>query len=255
MSPMRPGRLARPVLVAGLMVGLAGAPAAAVADIPEDEVISTPGRQLIHVRIQRGCEDAAVDRVEVRIPNGVYGVLPGAVGDWVAETEVSETEEYEVFGQTRTDRVSLIRWTGGPLPADQFLDFPIYAVFSETDPELAIPVVQGCGLVEEEWTEVPDEDQDRDDLDFPAPTVAVVAPPTTDLATLEAVVEELRGELEQVRTELGELPDGGVAPVPDEALEPLRERIRNLRQRINGLEERLEAIEGRQQEAEGDGEG
>jgi uncharacterized protein YcnI len=262
------GRLARPSLAATLMVALVGAPAAAVADIPEEEVISTPGRQLIHVRIQRGCQDAAVegvdapvDRVEVQIPDGVFAVLPGAVGDWVAETEITETDEYEVFGQTQTERVSVVRWTGGPLPGDQFLDFPIYAVFTEEDPELAFPVIQGCGATEEQWVEEPGEDEDRDDLDFPAPVVAVVPPPTTDLPTLQGIVQETRGqvddlreELEQVRAELGDLPDEVAEPVPDEDLEPVRQRIRNLRQRINDLEAGLEALEaGQPDEGQGNG--
>jgi uncharacterized protein YcnI len=239
--PRRRQLVALTPLIAALLL-TSGAPAAAITFIVEDEVVSSPGRELIHVRVQqppveRGvCEGLPADRVEVRIPDGVYAVLAEAVPGWTTETVVTETDEYEVFGQTQTERVSVVRWTGGPIPENGFLDFGIYAVFSEPREALPFAVVEGCGPEEQTWTEVADEGQDRSDLAAPAPVVDVVPEPTTDLPTLQAAVADLDGRVDELRGQLEE------APGPA------------LRERVAELQERLEAIETRLQEgASGEG--
>lgn len=214
----------------------ATSPAYGIAFVAEDQVISSPGRELIHIRVQeppveRGaCEGLPADRVEVQIPDGVYAVLAEAVPGWTVELEVTETDEYEVFGQTETERVSLVRWTGGSIPEEGFLDFGIYAVFTEPQEALPFPVVEGCGPEKQAWTEVASDGQDRSDLAAPAPVVDVVPEPSTDLPSLEATVADLREQLDEVRGQLEE------APGPA------------LRERVVELEDRLEAIEAQLQE-------
>jgi uncharacterized protein YcnI len=213
----------------------ASAPAAAITFIVEEEVVASPGRELIHVRVQqppveRGvCEGLPADRVEVRIPDGVYAVLAEAVPGWTAETEIIETEEYEVFGQTQTERVSAVRWTGGPIPENGFLDFGIYAVFSEPQEALPFAVIEGCGPEEQTWTEVADDGQDRSDLAAPAPVVNVIPEPTIDLPTLQAAVDDLRGQLDQLRGQVEE------APGP-----ALRDRVAELQERLEAIETQLQ---------------
>jgi periplasmic copper chaperone A len=225
-------RTAVVALTATLSLALA-APVHAVADISEDEVLSTPGRQLIHVRIQRACDDLiATDRLEVQIPDGVYAVLAEAKPGWMVEIETSEVDEYEVFGQTMTERVTAVRWSGGSIDHGEFLDFGIYAVFTETQEELAIPVTQGCGTVEQAWVEVPDDDQDRDELEWPAPTVDVVEPPGTQIAALQAAIDALRSDLDQLASEVSAI-GSRVEDLPGPAL----------RQRVADAEDRLDAIE------------
>ena len=202
--------------------------AAAFATIPEDEVFAREGRrELIHVRIQEGCDDVATDRVEVEIPEGVLAVIPQAVPGWTATTETIETEPYEIFGQEVTERVSRVLWTGGPLATDQFQDFGIAAVFTEPTDELVLPVVQGCGDVDQSWQEVPEEGEERGDLGFPAPVVSVVEPPDTDIPGLQADLGDLRTELEGLRTEfedlrLGEIPGLAAAGAPRRRRAPTR---------------------------------
>jgi uncharacterized protein YcnI len=230
-------RPALAILVAGLMLALA-APVHAVAVIVEDEVFSSPGREVIHVRVQQppvapgACQGLPTDRVEVEIPVGVYAVLAESVPGWTIETETIETDEYEVFGQTQTERISVVRWTGSAIPLGEFQDFGIAAVFTETQDELAFPVTKGCGLDEQAWTEVADDDEDRGDLDFPAPVVDVVPAPTTDLPALQAAVEELRGRLDEVQAQVEE------APGP-----ALRGRVADLEDRLAELEALLEGAE------------
>jgi periplasmic copper chaperone A len=206
-----------------------------VATIPEDEVFAREARrEVIHIRIQEGCDIAATDRVSVQIPEGVLGVIPAAVPGWSATIEVAETEPYELFGQRRTDRVESVEWTGGPLPAEQFQDFGILAVFTEPTDELVIPVTQGCGEEEQSWDEVPQDGEARADLQFPAPVVSVVEPPDTDIAGLQADLGDLRTQLEDLRTEfdglrLGEIPG-----------DRLREQLDDVDARLAEVEEQLE---------------
>ena len=91
-------------------------------------------------------------------------MIPEAVPGWTTETEVVETEPYELFGTTRSERIAVVRWVGGTVPADQFMDFGLHAVVRDAPPELAFPVTQGCGDVTLAWNEVPAEGQDRADL-------------------------------------------------------------------------------------------
>jgi periplasmic copper chaperone A len=228
MSILRRGRVA---LISIALVALPSS-AAAFATIPEDEVFVREGRrELIHIRIQEGCDEAATDRVEVQIPEGVLAVIPQAVPGWTATTETEETEPYEIFGQEQTDRVSRVIWTGGPLEADEFQDFGIAAVFTEPADELVFPVVQGCGSEERSWDEVPEEDQERSDLARPAPVVRVVEPPTTDIPGLQAELGELRTELENLRTEFEDLRLGEIPGTR------LRERLQDVERRLDELEE------------------
>ena len=132
--------------------------AAAFATIPEDEVFARESRrEVIHVRIQEGCDNVATDRVEVEIPEGVVAVIPLAVPGWTVVTETIETDPYEIFGGSATERVSRGLLDGRTAPADQFQDFGIAAVFTEPTDELVLPVTQGCGDVEQSWEEVPEE--------------------------------------------------------------------------------------------------
>jgi uncharacterized protein YcnI len=100
---------------------------------------------------------------------------PAYVPGWQIETELIESEPYERFGETLTERVGVIRWSGGSLPPDAYYDFGVRATFLlDAGQEVAIPVVQRCGDAETAWIEIPSEGQSRDDLEHPAPTVTIV---------------------------------------------------------------------------------
>lgn len=233
---MAPSRLGRIALIATLTVtAIVSLPSsvAAFATIAEDEVFAREGRrEQIHIRILEGCEEAATDRVEVEIPESVLAVIPEAVPGWTSALETTETEPYEIFGAERTDRVSRVTWTGGPLVPGQFADFGIAAVFTEPTDELVFAVVQGCGETEQVWDEVPEEDEARADLAFPAPVVRVIEAPTTDMASLEADLADLRGAFDALRTEFEDLRLGEIGGTR------LRERLDEVERRLARLEER-----------------
>jgi uncharacterized protein YcnI len=196
---LRSRRAAGALGVAALMLGVATPAALGLPVIPDNDLVSSDQRQLIHIRIQTGCDEQSTDQVEVQIPPDVIGVLAEAVPGWAVESEVEPTDPYELFGQEQTERTSLVRWSGGSVPAGQFLDFGISAVFRKAPVELAFPVTQHCGDAEVAWTEVADGGADPSDLRFPAPVVTVVSPaPSVDVATLQERIEELETEVERL---------------------------------------------------------
>jgi uncharacterized protein YcnI len=148
----------------------------------------------------------ATDRLEVRIPEGVIGVTPEAVPGWTVETETVETEPYELYGSTLTERTSVVRWTGGPLEEHQYLDFGISAIFPDEPGELTFPAIQGCGDTETAWIEIPAEGQSEDDLEHPAPVVEVVAAGedgglAEQVAALQAQLADLQARLEALEAQ------------------------------------------------------
>jgi uncharacterized protein YcnI len=223
------------VVVVGVLLLVAATPVLGLPTIPERELVPTGGeRQTIHVRIQTGCEQAATDRIEVEIPPEVLAVVPEAVQGWTTETEVIETEPYEVFGDERSDRIAVVRWVGGSVPATEFADFGITALFRDPPPELAFPVTQSCGDQVLEWTQVAEEGQEPSDLDFPAPVLTIASPaPSVDVEALETTLGELQTQVEDLRV-----------PALRDRVDQLETRIEEMETRITDLEARIAELEG-----------
>jgi len=215
-------RLSSVVLATGAL--MIAAPVLARPDLTEDQVPATAGRQVIHLRIQTGCGDAATDRVELGIPESVIGVIAEAKPGWSVETVTEPTDPYDLFGTRQTDRVSTVRWTGGSVPSDQFLDFAIAAVFTEQG-QLAFPVTQGCGADEVSFTRVPDPGQEGKDPEDAATIDVVAEPPAIDLAALKTTVDELGTQVTDLKTKLDDVP-----------IDKLRDRIGALEDRVAELE-------------------
>jgi uncharacterized protein YcnI len=169
----RPSRVRPLAVVFGVAVAtlVVTAPVLGHVSIPEGEVASG-STAVIHLRVPHGCDGAATDTLEVQLPDGVVGAQPAYVPGWIVETEMVESEPYERFGETLTERVGIIRWSGGDLPSDAFYDFGIRATFL-VDPgtTLAIPAVQACGDAEEAWIEPVVEGEPEPE--YPAPTLTV----------------------------------------------------------------------------------
>jgi uncharacterized protein YcnI len=139
--------------------------------IPEGEVPSGASA-VIHLRVPHGCDGASTDTVEVQVPDGVVSAQPEYVPGWTVETEMVESEPYERFGETLTERVGVIRWSGGDLPDSAYYDFGLRATFLvEPGTTLAFPTVQRCGDAETAWIEPIVEGEPEPEQ--PAPTVSV----------------------------------------------------------------------------------
>jgi hypothetical protein len=172
--PLRTRRRSALVSAAVLTLVVA-APALGHVTVPDGSAIPSGGSSVIHLRVPHGCDGAATDTIEVQLPDGIVSAKPEYVPGWTLEVEMVESAPYDEFGTTRTERVGVIRWSGGDLPDHAFYDFGIRATFL-LDPgtTVAIPVVQRCGDAETAWIEPVVEGQPEPE--HPAPTITIGDP-------------------------------------------------------------------------------
>lgn len=228
----------RPRLIASASLGavmlmVLAAPAQGVR-IPEGGVVPSGSTFVIHFQVNEGCDGSATDALEVTIPETVGNPIPEAVPGWVVEAETVPTE-----GQDDGDadpRISLVRWTGGPLEDGQLLEFGLRLRFPD-DPgaSLEFPVVQRCGPeLEQAWTGAAD-------AEFPAPTVVLAERLSErDLITLNETLDELVTEVEALRAQVGDVDAANLrSRVTDgeSATDEIVRRLDRLAGRISVLEE------------------
>jgi len=161
------------VLSASLLTLVVAAPALGHVSIPEGDV-HAGSTAVIHFRIPHGCDGASTDTVEIQLPDGIVGAQPEYIPGWTVETEMVESEPYERFGETLTERVGVVRWSGGELPDFAFYDFAVRATFLlDEGTVVGFPVVQRCGEAEVAWIEPVVEGQEEPE--HPTPTLMVIA--------------------------------------------------------------------------------
>ncbi|HEY7563901.1 MAG TPA: YcnI family protein [Acidimicrobiia bacterium] len=128
----------------------------------------------IAFRVGHGCDASPTIKIEMQIPAGVTGVVPRAKAGWTVEVEEGTLQEpVDVEGETITEGVIKVTWTGGPLDAHQYDEFELRARMPDT-PEAMVyfPTIQTCEQGENAWIQIPQEGQDEPE--FPAPGVEVV---------------------------------------------------------------------------------
>jgi uncharacterized protein YcnI len=166
-------------VAAGLIASLSllvvtALPVAAHVTIVDGTSVPAGGSAVIYFRLPHGCDGQPVNALSVQLADGVVGAKAEYIAGWTASTTMVPAD-YELFGTKYTERVGTIRWEGGPLPDDEFLDFGVRATFQLEPGEYTIPVIQECGATTESWIEIPAAGQTEDDLGYPAPTITVVA--------------------------------------------------------------------------------
>jgi uncharacterized protein YcnI len=161
------------ILFAGAALIAAPAAAAHVTANPS----TAPGGSVSKIQFQvgHGCEGSPTTTVTVRIPAGVGNVKPEVEPGWSITTEEGKLPEpVEVFGETVTEGVTEVTWSGSSLADDQFTDFGISMLLPDKAGEtLYFPVVQRCQQGIHRWITIPVEGQEEPDE--PAPGVELTA--------------------------------------------------------------------------------
>ena len=121
-------------------------------------------------QVPHGCEDSPTVSLAVQIPAGVVSVVPQPKPGWeiiIEEGTLPELVEY--FGETLTEGVLSVTWTGGPLE-DGFMD--LFGMSVKLPPgegeTLYFPAVQTCEEGDTAWIQIPAEGQTEEDLELPA---------------------------------------------------------------------------------------
>lgn len=191
MHSRRPGRLAA---VALLVLAFALVASPALAHVTANPSSAEPdGYFRTAFRVGHGCDGSPTTSVSVQIPDGVVSVRPEAVPGWEIETVIGElAEPFDNHGETVTEGVREVTWSGGELPDEHFLEFGLSMRLPDTAGEtLYFPFVQECPDGEEAWIEIPDTVEQWDELDSPAPFVTLAV--STDAEPVAAAAEDEDG--------------------------------------------------------------
>ncbi|PZU47891.1 MAG: nuclear export factor GLE1 [Microbacterium sp.] len=163
----RPRALVAAGVVAGAALVLA-APLAASAHIhvtPEESAAGTSTR--LDFSFSHGCDDSPTTAVVFTIPEGIDGVTPVLNGAWTISRELGDDGIPTQVTYTAVTPVE------SGTAATVSLDVIFASSAAETS--VAFPVLQRCVEGETDWSEVAAEGQTEDDLEAPAPVVAVGA--------------------------------------------------------------------------------
>jgi uncharacterized protein YcnI len=200
--------------------------------IPEGGAVPPDSTFVIHFQLHEGCAGSPTDTLEVTIPESVENPIPEAVPGWVVETETATVDGQD--GVDSEPRISLVRWTGGPLEDAQFLEFGLRLRFpDEPGATLEFPVVQRCGVLEQAWTGA--------DESFPVPTVVLAGRLSErDLIALDASLDELTAEVDDLQAQMGDVDAANLrSRVTDSEsfTDELMKRLDRLAERLSVLEE------------------
>ena len=162
----------------GLIVLASAGVASAHVGILEDEV-EAGTTALITFQFSHGCEGSPTTSIRIQMPENIPTVAPTINANW----DVSKTMEAldppieGSHGEQLTERVAEVVYTAKTPVADGYRDVFVLSVAIPEDAAgttLFFPTIQTCETGETAWIEIPAEGQDHDDLESPAPGVAVV---------------------------------------------------------------------------------
>lgn len=166
----RRARLSRGLTLAGGLTLAAAlvvaAPLAASAHVHvTPEAASASASTRLSFSFSHGCDGSPTTALVVNIPDGVDGVTPVVDGAW---TISRETGDDGIATQVTYTAVTPVE---DGFSAAVALDV-IFAT-SAANTDVAFPVVQLCETGQTDWIEVAEDGQSADDLEAPAPVVAV----------------------------------------------------------------------------------
>jgi uncharacterized protein YcnI len=106
----------KPIALAAVVTALVATPTAAAHVTANPSSAEAGGFGMVGFRVPHGCEESPTTSLTIRIPAGVVFVAPQAVPGWKVTTrEGTLPEPVEAEGETITEGVTQVTWTGGPL--------------------------------------------------------------------------------------------------------------------------------------------
>lgn len=166
---MKPGELS----LCGLL--LAAAPTFALAHVILQQQEAPAGARYDAVlTVGHSCAGSPTVAVRVMIPDEVLAVVPMPKEGWELEVRVEPyPEPIEISGETLTEGVREIKWSGGSMPEGEQGTFSFRGQLPDADPGTMIyfPVVQECVEGVNRWIETTTGGATNDHSDSPAPGV------------------------------------------------------------------------------------
>ncbi len=175
----RPLRLGATAITAGGLIVLAGAGAASAHVSIAEQEVAAGSTALITFQFSHGCDGSPTTEVRIQIPAEIAQVTPTINANWdgTKTMEALDTPLEGSHGEQITERVAEVVYTAKTPVPDGFRDVFVLSVPIPEDAAgttLYFPTIQTCEAGETAWIEIPAEGQDHDELEAPAPSVAVV---------------------------------------------------------------------------------
>jgi uncharacterized protein YcnI len=128
-------------------------------------------------KVPHGCAGSATTAIRIQIPAGVYGVKPMPKAGWKLEVKTGKyAEPFTNKGQTLTEGVTEVSWTGGNLPDAYYDEFTLSTSLADSlakNSTIYFPVVQECEKGVDRWIEIPAAGKVADDYANPAPGLKI----------------------------------------------------------------------------------
>jgi len=156
-------------------LGPMAAPAAAHIS-PDKYEITAGASGTITLSVPHGCDGSPTTAIAVQMPDGFVSVSPHVKPGWgiTTESEPLNPPVEDEEGAQITERVSVVTFTGGPLPAEFTDTFTIGFQAPDTPGEMAyFKLVQTCEQGETGWIE--EWDGEGEEPEHPAPAARIVA--------------------------------------------------------------------------------
>ena len=169
-------RLAALTAATGIAALVAAPAQAHVSGTPS--VANAGSSTVLTMSVGHGCEDSPTTSIEIQVPESVLSVTPTRNPFYSLETNIVQLDEpvTDAHGNEVTERTGSITYTAKePLPSGERDTFELSFQIPDTPGEqLAFPIVQTCEQGETGWVEVPQEGQDPEELDNPAPSFEIL---------------------------------------------------------------------------------
>jgi uncharacterized protein YcnI len=131
--------------------------------------------------VPHGCEGSPTVRLRIQIPDGVTGVKPQPKTGWELTTVKKRLEPpmKGSHGETITETVSEVAWSGGKLLDEHFDQFvmQVRLPVAASNTVLYFPTVQECETGVTRWIEIPETGKTSGDYKQPAPQLRLTAKP------------------------------------------------------------------------------
>jgi uncharacterized protein YcnI len=166
------------------------APAAAHVTIDPGQA-PADGYATLGVQVPHGCDGSATKVVRVKVPRSVPSATPQVHPGWDVSTEEGPKDAVELHGEKVTRAVSEIVWTArgaGPLPDDRLDVFGMSVKLpaGKVGDRVYFPTVQECDRGKAAWIQIPAAGESEEDLESPAPAVALTAGSSQDAESDES---------------------------------------------------------------------
>lgn len=166
---------------AALIVSLAGFASPASAHVTVIPSTTTAGAYaVLQFSVGHSCENSPTTKITIQIPAQITAVTPTRTALWkiAKQTETVDPPAVDSHGNTIVQRVASVTFsTEAPLPDGYREVFELAVQLPEAKgTKLVFPTIQTCERGESAWIEVPQDGQNVEELELPAPSFIISEP-------------------------------------------------------------------------------